>query len=288
MARKYLAVLLVSAILAASILGSACAPRKVQAATATWLEGEKAVKLENRQGVSVKVKGLETEEFEALSAAGEAKVEIVFEPKPGDAVVVLLNRKCGPEELLILSQYIELRDYEADLYALPKGILDAFIALFSALFGGFIPPVGALLPSKGIAYGVLQADADKAETLPFVESMRGCKASTEALEVIKTPFSSAQKELAGEKEVLPLGEFEFEVFTLSPSHTNIQVQSSAGVPQALIWQGVTYQVQEIEQEALVGGEKQFVVRTADNQFLKLYHVEGEEEWTLKELKSSSP
>lgn len=287
MIRNSLVLLLIAAILGAAIAGPACEQVVAEVATATWLEEEKAVKVEDPRGVSIKVKGLEAEEFEALSATGVVEVEIRAEPRPGDIVLILLDRKCGAEELIILGQYVELRDYVRDLNQLQRDFVDGIIDWLNKLLGFFIPPVGEwLFSSKGLVWGILKVDADKVETLGFVESMRGGSPLRELEEVVQAPFSWAHKSLEGVKEVICVGESEFQVYTLSGTQRNIRVESVAGMPQLVIWQDTTHQVQEIKHEALVAGERQIVVLTTDDRLFRLYHVEGEEEWTLRELELS--
>ncbi|MCX5999621.1 MAG: hypothetical protein NTU41_08550 [Chloroflexi bacterium] len=280
---KLLAIVLTITILVASAAGFACRPQGVHAATAEWIANESAVRLESPSGESTTVKGLASEEFEALSAAGEATIELVAQPAPGDIVTIVMKRECAAEELIILSQYVEVRDYVSDVYKLPKAILDALAEILSRYFLLPIPPPSSFLPSKGIAYGILKAGADKVETLPFVDSMKGCRASKEALEILKMPFGLAHEVQAQEKEVMSVGASEFQVLALAEIQQNVQVLCVGDTPSVVTSQGTTYQVEQVVTEDQVAQERQFVVRTESGQLMKLYYVEGEMTWSLSEL-----
>jgi len=65
-------------------------------------------------------------------------------------VLILLDRRCGAGKLIILGQYVELRDYVMDLNQLQRDVVDGIIDWLNKLLGFFILPVGEwLFPSRG-------------------------------------------------------------------------------------------------------------------------------------------
>jgi len=49
------------------------------------------------------------------------------------------------------------------------------------------------------------------------------------------------------------------------------------------WEGVEYEVEEIEKEWLEPGERHFQVRTKDKKLFRLCYNEAQEQWSLIEL-----
>ncbi len=54
-------------------------------------------------------------------------------------------------------------------------------------------------------------------------------------------------------------------------------------PESFQWQGIEYEVKEIEKEWLEPGERHFQVRTGDNKLFQLCYNMGEQQWSLIEL-----
>ena len=54
-------------------------------------------------------------------------------------------------------------------------------------------------------------------------------------------------------------------------------------PESFQWQGIEYEVREIERAWQEPGEKHFQVRTRDNKLFHLCYNETEKEWSLIEL-----
>ncbi len=54
-------------------------------------------------------------------------------------------------------------------------------------------------------------------------------------------------------------------------------------PESFQWQGMEYQVKEIEKEWLEPGERHFQVRTGDNKLFQLCYNEAEQQWSLIKL-----
>ena len=54
-------------------------------------------------------------------------------------------------------------------------------------------------------------------------------------------------------------------------------------PKSFLWQGMEYEVEEIEKERLEPGEKYFQVRTGGNKLFRLCYNETEKQWSLTEL-----
>ena len=54
-------------------------------------------------------------------------------------------------------------------------------------------------------------------------------------------------------------------------------------PVSFLWQGIKYEVQEIERAWLEPGERHFQVRTGDNKKFQLCYNEAKEQWSLNEL-----
>jgi len=53
-------------------------------------------------------------------------------------------------------------------------------------------------------------------------------------------------------------------------------------PDFFLWQGIEYEVKEIEKAWLEPGERHFQVRTGDNKLFQLCYNETEQQWSLKE------
>ena len=54
-------------------------------------------------------------------------------------------------------------------------------------------------------------------------------------------------------------------------------------PESFQWQGVEYEVAEVEKGWLEPGKRYFQVRTGDNKFFQLCYNETEDQWSLTEL-----
>ena len=54
-------------------------------------------------------------------------------------------------------------------------------------------------------------------------------------------------------------------------------------PRSFIWQGIEYEVEEIERAWQEPGETYFQVRTRDNKLFRLCYNETEDQWSLIEL-----
>ncbi len=54
-------------------------------------------------------------------------------------------------------------------------------------------------------------------------------------------------------------------------------------PKSFQWQGIKYEIEEIEKEWLEPGEKHFQVSTGDNKIFQLCYNETEKEWSVTEL-----
>ncbi len=57
-------------------------------------------------------------------------------------------------------------------------------------------------------------------------------------------------------------------------------------PRSFLWQGVEYEVKEIEKKWLEPGERYFQVRTGDNKLFELCYNDTTREWSLSELARS--
>ena len=57
-------------------------------------------------------------------------------------------------------------------------------------------------------------------------------------------------------------------------------------PKSFVWEGVQYEVEEIEKSWQEPGEKHFLVRTKDNKSFKLSYNESQQQWTLIEVVKS--
>lgn len=57
-------------------------------------------------------------------------------------------------------------------------------------------------------------------------------------------------------------------------------------PESFLWEGVEYEVEEIEKEWLEPGRKYLQVRTRDNKIFQLCYNETEKQWSLTELVGS--
>jgi len=60
-------------------------------------------------------------------------------------------------------------------------------------------------------------------------------------------------------------------------------QTYAERPVSFRWEGVEYEVEEIEKEWLEPGERHFQVRTKDKKLFRLCYNEAQEQWSLIEL-----
>ena len=54
-------------------------------------------------------------------------------------------------------------------------------------------------------------------------------------------------------------------------------------PRSFLWEGIEYEVQEIEKAWQEPGEKHFRVHTKDNKLFQLCYNETEKQWSLIEL-----
>ena len=54
-------------------------------------------------------------------------------------------------------------------------------------------------------------------------------------------------------------------------------------PKSFQWEGIEYEVEEIEKEWLEPEERHFQVRTKDNKLFQLCYNEGKDQWSLIEL-----
>ena len=54
-------------------------------------------------------------------------------------------------------------------------------------------------------------------------------------------------------------------------------------PRSFLWEGIEYEVEEIERAWVEPGERHFQVRTRDNKLFKLCYNEIKGEWSLTEL-----
>ena len=53
-------------------------------------------------------------------------------------------------------------------------------------------------------------------------------------------------------------------------------------PRSFEWQGIVYEVEEIERAWLEPGERYFLVRTRDNKLFRLCYNETQNQWSLVE------
>jgi len=60
-------------------------------------------------------------------------------------------------------------------------------------------------------------------------------------------------------------------------------QTYAERPKSFLWEGVEYEVEEIEKEWREPEERHFQVRTRDNKLFQLCYNEGQDQWSLTEL-----
>ena len=54
-------------------------------------------------------------------------------------------------------------------------------------------------------------------------------------------------------------------------------------PRSFEWEGVVYEVAEIERAWQEPGERHFLVKTGDNKFFQLCYNEAKEQWSLTEV-----
>lgn len=120
----------------------------------------------------VETENLETRQIEKI---------VIPEPEPGDPIVVFLNGKAGPSELIILDQYMELRNYYEDINEAKRSVAElAGFLLASALD---IPPpfsnwvsnwiAKRAFPAKGMVTGILKSNFDNVTSLPIVKTATG-------------------------------------------------------------------------------------------------------------------
>ena len=57
-------------------------------------------------------------------------------------------------------------------------------------------------------------------------------------------------------------------------------------PKSFVWEGVQYEVEEIEKAWQEPGEKHFLVHTTGNKSFKLSYNESQQQWTLIEVVKS--
>ena len=57
-------------------------------------------------------------------------------------------------------------------------------------------------------------------------------------------------------------------------------------PESFVWEGVKYEVEEIERAWQEPGERYFQVKTRDNKLFQLCYNETEDQWSLTELARS--
>lgn len=69
----------------------------------------------------------------------------------------------------------------------------------------------------------------------------------------------------------------------SPSVRCYSGQSYAERPKSFTWEGIEYEVAEIEREWRGVGTKNFRVRTKDNKLFQLCYNESQDQWSLTEL-----
>lgn len=96
-------------------------------------------------------------------------VGMVEPPEPGDTVVIMLNCEARAEELVILSQYLELRGYTRDLNAQTEEMYQALFSIFRLVLWWF--PSWDVVPEQGVVVGILQVNADTVVGLPFVANI---------------------------------------------------------------------------------------------------------------------
>jgi hypothetical protein len=60
-------------------------------------------------------------------------------------------------------------------------------------------------------------------------------------------------------------------------------QTYAERPKSFIWEGVEYEIEEIEKEWREPEERHFQVRTRDNKLFQLCYNESQDQWSLTEL-----
>ena len=60
-------------------------------------------------------------------------------------------------------------------------------------------------------------------------------------------------------------------------------QTYAEQPKSFLWEGIEYEVKEIERAWQEPGERHFQVRTRDNKIFQLCYNETEERWSVIEL-----
>ena len=62
-------------------------------------------------------------------------------------------------------------------------------------------------------------------------------------------------------------------------------QSYAERPKSFTWEGVEYEVEEIEKEWREPQERHFKVRTKDNKLFQLCYNESQDRWSLTDVRS---
>lgn len=78
---------------------------------------------------------------------------------------------------------------------------------------------------------------------------------------------------------------------MTSQHYNIEVSCYSGhtyaeEPRSFLWEGVEYEVKEIEKSWQEPGARHFLVRTRDNKLFQLCYNEAEDRWTIIELARS--
>jgi putative sterol carrier protein len=63
-------------------------------------------------------------------------------------------------------------------------------------------------------------------------------------------------------------------------------QTYAERPKSFIWEGMEYEVEEIEKEWREPEERHFQIRTKDNKLFQLCYNESQDQWSLTELTRS--
>ena len=64
-------------------------------------------------------------------------------------------------------------------------------------------------------------------------------------------------------------------------------RSYADRPASFVWQGIKYEVKEVEREWLEPGERHFLVKTEDEKRFEICYHEREDSWSLIELEEAS-
>jgi hypothetical protein len=73
---------------------------------------------------------------------------------------------------------------------------------------------------------------------------------------------------------------------LNPNNLKVNCYSGhtyAEEPRSFEWEGIEYEVEEIERAWVEPGKRYFQVRTKDNKLIRLCYNEREDQWSLIEL-----